>query len=385
MLRRHGFFGLCIFAVLLLSGCGSVSLSKFTDSTEAFLATSGLKCKKAANAIMTISATGTLSSESYIVPRSSRKDVDILSTISTKRSLARSKVMEKLAKLSKIVSDRVQEDQKVAGVLSLKPSQDLDKITSMKITPSEFRNFVEVFGEEPLSLATYTENVVKGTQDTPSLGWLFKKYFEYYLDDKFVDRNGKKWVLPKIKSKIPNDVIVVPLAIFLEAFFDLELNMPIIVEGDGANRVYYPAGNKEKPTADTIEYNGKKLIPILKIVDDDSNCGITKREAKAIGFVSNLAASKSATLAGLVLETFGDIEVAFVVGGNFSIGDNETLAVLVKTLFEVSSRRLTERAAYEVLYVYSLAWPSVAELQGPDTALKVTRRKIEAFLVDFDQ
>jgi hypothetical protein len=263
--------------------------------------------------------------------------------------LSATKLMQALSDISDTVARRIALGQSSNTV---KWSRSAPDAAPKKLSACDLRKFLEIFREEVLSLATYTGNPGPGTPEAPSLSWIFKKYFAAWVDGSFVDRNGKQYSEPHLKDTIPNDVIAAPLALFLEAFFDLKLNYPILVGGDESDPIYYPAGNKNRPTAATLQIENVPVIPTVGIVDEDTHCGITRREAKAIGFASKLAASSSAMGSGLVLEAFGDVEIAFVIGGNFSVGDSETFATLVKTLFEAVSRRVTEREMYDLFYTY---------------------------------
>jgi hypothetical protein len=287
--------------------------------------------------------------------------------------LSATKVMQVLSEISDTVAGRITPDGSPGTVNGSRLAPDA---APKKLSACDLREFLKIFREEALSLATYTGDPDPGTPETPSLIWIFKKYFAAWVDGSFVDRNGRKYSEPHLKDKIPNDVIAAPLALFLEAFFDLSLNYPILVGGNENDPIYYPAGNKSRPTAATLQFNNRPVIPTVRITTDNPECGITRLEAKAIGFASRLAASNSAMHSGLLLESFGDVEVALVIGGNFSVGDNETLATLVKTLFEVVSRRITEREMYVLLYSYQAPAKS-----DPTTEHK---RGIETFLSDFE-
>ena len=64
-------------------------------------------------------------------------------------------------------------------------------------------------------------------------------------------------------------------------------------------------------------------------------------------FFSELAAEQGEVVSGMILESFGGGEAGFVVAGHFSVGDNKTLATIVKTFFEHLFRRASTHALYE--------------------------------------
>jgi len=75
--------------------------------------------------------------------------------------------------------------------------------------------------------------------------------------------------------------------------------------------------------------------------------GINVYELKAIRYLSSLAADQSRLVSGAAYRMFGNLEIGFVIGGDFSFGDNDTLAKVLDTTFVVSSKRIVEAAAYK--------------------------------------
>jgi hypothetical protein len=186
-----------------------------------------------------------------------------------------------------------------------------------------------------------------------NLANIFKSYYMEYVSGNFVDRFGSKFSKPAIKTSIGNESISASLLVFMEVVADTNLNTPVFYKGDGEDRIYYPAGTKDMPTAARILIDGKTVVPLVEVSEDSAVCGVTEKEARAISYVANLAGDKSALLSKLVLESFGDFEISFVVGGHFSVGDNETLATILSTFLESVSRRGTERIAYEFFWKFA--------------------------------
>src|SRR5438094_922107 len=74
---------------------------------------------------------------------------------------------------------------------------------------------------------------------------------------------------------------------------------------------------------------------------------VTLREARAIQVFSGMAADRSGAISSALVRSFGGAELSVVIGGKFSIGDNETLAKVVDTWVEATSRRLAEAVFYK--------------------------------------
>jgi hypothetical protein len=89
--------------------------------------------------------------------------------------------------------------------------------------------------------------------------------------------------------------------------------------------------------------------PCKKAPDGTHKCGISEGETGTISFLGTRAGTGAQALGGVVFRTFGGLELSYVFGGHFSIGNNETLGKVVDTLLEVITRRAVEEATYLVL------------------------------------
>jgi hypothetical protein len=161
----------------------------------------------------------------------------------------------------------------------------------------------------------------------------------YYSDTEngFVNREGAIFKRPEIKNSIGNDVITAVVAISMEGLFDGLLSTPVYI--DGANR--YQTSEGHEPSAHRYTYAA------LETIVAEGEKGIDERELKAIRYLSGLAGDKSKTLAGAAFRAFGGLEISLVIGGKFSFGDNDTLAKILDTTFEVASKRIVEAGAYK--------------------------------------
>jgi hypothetical protein len=252
-----------------------------------------------------------------------------------------------------------------------------------ELSAREMEEFGKIFADTVLDANSYMVDLrsveippTAMTQLDTRLSRVFKEYYKAYINGNFIDRFGVQLEKPEIKTSIGNDVISAALLVFLEAVADLKLKTPVFFKDEGGEKIYFPSGKGEPPSAVVIEIDEETVVKLIEVSHDSSTCGVTEKEAKAIAFVANLAGDQSATLSKLVLEAFGDVQVAFVVGGHFSVGDNETLATLVTTFFETVSRRGTERLAYEFFWQSPYRDPNqqqgAAEMRTHDSLVGVT-------------
>ena len=204
-----------------------------------------------------------------------------------------------------------------------------------------------------------------------------RHYLLKYTKGEFINRSGGKVAKPQIDLTIGNDTIVGLTTVVLEAIYDFAFRTPVLVEQKvktvkkEAWAPIDPPANMDPGEYFRKVYVEKRTIEISYFTKDnkaptalsanpalqgsivaDGEIGITRDELKAIQFVSNLSGEQSKALSGILFRTFGDVQIAFGVGAHVSVGDNETLAKLLDTLTEVSSRRVAEAVAYEFFLAY---------------------------------
>jgi len=234
----------------------------------------------------------------------------------------------------------------------------LPKMNKMEFTDGQIKDFTKAFAEIVLSPKSYVPTYdEKGTlkpgfslsKPTDILN-VFGRYYSAYLQGDFVDRTGTKLSKPEVKNVIGNKTIGAVLMVFLEAFGDLTLKTPILYKGKlGSGEQWYPSLKKNKPTS-----IAEGIITAVQVGPDTGTCGITEKEAKAIGLLSNYAGDSTSMLQKALLETFGDLEGGVVfVSGHLSIGDNETLSTIAATLLESVARRGVERLSYQFYWDHS--------------------------------
>lgn len=204
----------------------------------------------------------------------------------------------------------------------------------------------------------------------------FAGYFVAYYSGEFVDRLGQKIERPKfdvsfpIALVIPNADIAAAVSVIVEFIVDLVDPTPVLGNAETASAVtketkFYPGGTANMPTAFAMGFaNYKEILPkepdeaeraaltrrpAGRKTDEPpkyATCGLTQENSKVLSAISNSAADNAALVSGLVSETAGGLELGLGVMGKISIGDNQTLATIVKTAASRLGGRIGLASAY---------------------------------------
>lgn len=212
------------------------------------------------------------------------------------------------------------------------------KDSVIKVSKGDISSMTRMLNE---SFSTNAINFATSKKDSEKkINKIIRQYLSaYYSDPKngFINREGVIFKRPEIKNSIGNDVITAVIAISMEALFDGLLSTPVYV--DKANKFQTSEGRE--PSVHKLKFAEPETIV------DRGQEGIDDLKLKAIRYLSGLAGDQSKTLSGAAYRAFGGMEVSFVIGGKFSFGDNDTLAKVLDTTFEVASKRIVEWAAYK--------------------------------------
>jgi hypothetical protein len=180
----------------------------------------------------------------------------------------------------------------------------------------------------------------------PPLDKTFIAYFEAYYNGEFTDRLGTALDKPQISSTVPDSEIVAAETVLLEFLIDTIDTTPVM--GDTAavtaNTKFYPGKFTKVPTA-----NSSGLAKYVQIPTDHNACGITTTNAWVLRDLANGASGQAAAVGGLVANTPGGISIGLGVVGKISIGDNQTLGVMVKTAASRVALRATLASSYWTL------------------------------------
>jgi hypothetical protein len=193
-------------------------------------------------------------------------------------------------------------------------------------------------------------------------------YVSAYVDGKYVDRFGNTLPTPAISRTVGNTEIAGVLSVMIDAVADYVVRSPVWTDPTG--KIYYPAAfnaaapdlTKDpkamplKPTVVDIKVktrdqggdDGTPLIKPLPLVA--SGCGIDEAKAQAIEYLGQTAALKASMVGGISGGSFGGFGVSFGAFGKVSVGDNQTVQVVIKTVLAKVAERVAADAAYRLLY-----------------------------------
>jgi hypothetical protein len=209
-----------------------------------------------------------------------------------------------------------------------------------------------------------------GSAATPSFSFqnTLLVYYSAYFGDGFIDRFGNKLTEPQIKNEVSDTVITNLVYIFLEATADYIFKDPIPANAafppptGGIKPTIFYTKKSDLPTALSAHDNGKDNYLVRAIAIVPVGCpGLSYGEAKAIMHISSLGGHEAVLGGGAIFDFLGSINVGFVVGGNFSVGDSKTLSAVAKTSVEVIVRRCVE---------HFLQWSIAGMSQADSTQLQ---------------
>ena len=232
-----------------------------------------------------------------------------------------------------------------------------------RLTHGELKKFADKFFDEQLR-----PTLVQPSSHAPARGEnAFATYFFAYYEGKFFDRFGQSVQKPQLSLTIPDAEIAAALTVLLEYTVDIFDPTPVMGSSDagGTGTTFYPGNNTNEPTAFAAA-----LARYGKIGPD--GCGVTTKNVKILADLANAAGDRAATLSGLVSQSTGGLGVSLGVFGKISIGDNQTLGTIIKTVASRLATRLTFAASYWALQTLSEA-PSSRAPGGPDSAQNYLR------------
>ncbi|MEQ8710704.1 MAG: hypothetical protein RIC36_17105 [Rhodospirillales bacterium] len=218
-----------------------------------------------------------------------------------------------------------------------------------EFSAGDFEDFISAFSSSALTGKMHLNDRSGPTLRTSAVEIqsmaLFREYYRHYIRGEFVTRFGKKLAKPDISQGVDNATLDAVLTIFLEALGDLKFKTPVIKSEKEGKPFYFPGQSKLEPTAAKL-----MIIDVVDVATETNVCGVTEKEAEAISWLASLAEDKSSIVSAMAIESLGGLELSFVIGGHFSIGDNKTLASVVKTFIGTSSRYIAEYGSYKLFW-----------------------------------
>jgi hypothetical protein len=178
-------------------------------------------------------------------------------------------------------------------------------------------------------LAAFSQNASTNFVINVSLPGLAATYMKAYLQGSFVDRWGVPVSQPDI-TKWGNDTTEAFTKVLLEALMDYAYMTPIVYDPNQAS-------TNKTPTFAVI-------FPALyeKTSTDPSIRGVTSAELEAINYLSGLSDEEAKHVSSFLIRMVGGASI----GAKVSTGDNDTLAQILSTICEETSRRSAEDITY---------------------------------------
>lgn len=218
----------------------------------------------------------------------------------------------------------------------------------------------------PKSAAAPTPAEQQLALDVKQFNEILVTYVEAYIQGNYVDRLGNKLPAPTFSSTVGDTEIAGILSVLMDAVGDFFLRTPIWVDNAAQPKYYYPpyptadapasGAAQTPPTAYSImdlSTPGKRLFTPLPLVNQPQGygaaCGIDAVKARAIAYLSETAALKANTAGGLLAAQVGGTGISFVMFQKISIGDSQTIRVMVETLLSKLAGRIAMEAAYHSL------------------------------------
>lgn len=230
------------------------------------------------------------------------------------------------------------------------------KIQSLSVSRGDIKKLVRMidtnFGINYLDKTHIMNKQITKDSENPLYKKVLWYLYAYFIDeDGFIDRDGTKYTAPEYKGKVENSTITAIVGILWEAIADELLETPVWYKNKKVGKEYLTKG-KLQPTASKLRM--AKDEPVV----DPGKAGIEEKEVKVMRFLSGLAGEQSKILSGSVYRAIGKVNIGFVAEGGFSFGDNETLAKILDTSFEVVSKRAVLESSRQIFERVSLGIPS---------------------------
>ena len=367
MKRMHALPLAAISCLCGLTGCGDVALNDASPmmverptptalATPAALITRALPQKSYCNSEAAVSGENPdvvsgIANSAVTVPQESLPD-----------DLANDPVVRSLSRLIGHVAIKGHHQARLAAHLSTSPNYE----TAKSNTAPGSVNILDfnAFARKMAKLAFDPGSLLNSADAEPSFARGLIEYYMAYYDGNFVDRFGNTIAKPTLDSTpaatqfgahaiagrrdttISDDDVAGAVAVLIEYLADRIVHTPVWAHPDSDRTlVYYPGGTSDEPTALALG-----IVPkAADLAPDGSAEGITQTKAHAMRYLARSAASKASAIGGLAAGSFGGFGVSLGLFGKFSVGDNQTLQVVIKAGLAHVFERAVEQSSCELL------------------------------------
>ena len=253
------------------------------------------------------------------------------------------------------------------------------------ITLDDIREFARAVQDRAVSAPTPAEQraLDKVKVDVRQFNTILVTYLKAYVEGKYVDQFGNTLAAPVFSRTVGDTEIAGAVSVIGDAIADDLLLTPIWVDNATKPTRYYPAffnagtataaknaggakpaaagggAQSPEPTAATVKIDGTPVFKPIALVNQGTDdkptdhgpmCGIDAMKSEAIEYLAQTAAMKASTLGGFVSADFGGVGLSFGGYYKLSIGDNQTIQTLAKTLLAKLAERVALEGSYRVLF-----------------------------------
>jgi len=327
-----------LFSLFILSGCASVSIRD--NLVTGPVISSDKQMQRSEKAV---------SDDNVSTPYPKLEAAYWQITVGDTHKVNKFNSISKLAKYHNPLPDSFAKNPMISKmIVSTRDALLSGKIQSFSISRGDIKKFVRMidvnFGINHLNPTRTMNEQLAEDLKKPIYRIVLWYLYDYFIEeDGFVDRDGTKYSAPEYKGKIENSTITAIVGILWEAIADELLETPVWYKKDKVTKkdVYLTKDNVQ-PTA------SKRNVATDELVVTLGKVGIEENEVKVMRFLSGLAGEQSKILSGSVYRAIGKVNIGFVAESGFSFGDNETLAKILDTSFEVLSKRIVLELSRQV-------------------------------------
>ena len=270
------------------------------------------------------------------------------------------------------------------------------------ISSDDIKDVISNLREAVVKTRVATASATPVPDDFPMFEDALGFYYTQLFQGKYIDRFGNKLTAPTVSMTIGDSEIAGGLSVLIDIIMDYALRSPVWVDDIKKPTKYYPAdidatmpssasaGGAAPATAapalipTAIAFNKLGVsethpagypsfgnandltswtwTPILPIGTTTGPCTIDQRKLQVTEVVAQLVGQEASGITGLTLGNFGGWGFSLGVFGKFSVGDNQTLQVVARTLLSKIAERITAEEVYRAAYYVSDKNKTVGEI-----------------------
>ena len=169
---------------------------------------------------------------------------------------------------------------------------------------------------------------------------IFEKYIAAFVRGKFVTRRGVVLSQPRISSAgINNATVTAFIQVLVEAALDQITEVPCYADARQTLRWLNSGGRQ--PTF--LIATGSAGV---RFTTDASVDGVSLEEVEMMNYLASSAASRADILSDTIARRLSNVEISFVLGSDFAVGDDETLVSVTNMFVDAMVYRLVLHGAY---------------------------------------